>query len=185
MPRSLIPVEIRPHLVPFLFQEFQGITANYNGKKVKAVKISTRNYFGKLIRLLVEKCDTPHTSDKKYSIFLSISEQQLNTRYFGKIYRYVDGRNSFLQIPQEGVTMINEYLEGIFRSNCLFYLDGWSEKEGEQGLNIGILKFIDKYNLLEFGFDPASVKRNYYRWKADENRLKFLTVQSSNRVHNY
>lgn len=185
MPRTLVPVNIRPHLVPFLFQEFQGTEAHLHGRKLKAVKISTRNYFGKLIRLLAKKSDKPAACDKRYAIFLSIAEEERRIECFGKVYRYADGRNSFLHIPEEGVVMINEYLEGLFRNSCLFFLDGWVAKQGEQGLNIGILQFIDKYRLLEFGFDPDSMRRNYYRWKKEDSRLKFITVQSSNQVHNY
>ena len=65
------------------------------------------------------------------------------------------------------------------------YLLGWEEKDGELGLAKGIIKFVDRYNLLEFGFDPSSLRRNYYRWKKDEKRLSFFTNQASNRVHNY
>ena len=185
MSRTLIPANIRPHLVPFLFMEFPGIEASFRGKKVKAVKISTRNSLGKIIRFLAEKSDHPQGCDTTNSIFLSIKNQQREKEYFGKIYTYQDGRSNFLKLPEEGVMLVNDHLESIFRSNMMSYLLGWEEKDGELGLAKGIIKFVDRYNLLEFGFDPSSLRRNYYRWKKDEKRLSFFTNQASNRVHNY
>jgi len=185
MPRVLIPAKIRPHLVPFLFREFPGIDANFNGKKVKAAKVSTRNTLGKLIRLLAEQSDKPGACDKRYPIFLSIEERSRRNEVFGKIYRYTDGTNRSLMLPEEAVVMINEYLEGIFRTYMMSYLIGWEEKKGEASIMKGINRFVEKYNLLEFGFDPNSIRRNYYRWKKDEKRLSFFINQASNRVHNY
>lgn len=185
MPQALIPVNIRPHLVPFLFLEFQGVEATYYNKRVKAVKISTRNMLGKLIRILVAKADLPKSTHKKDAIFLSIKEEQRKTEYFGKIYRYVDGRNSFLYLPEEGVTLINEHLEGVFRSALLFYLDGWVESNGSDTIAQGIKNFLEKYDLENHGFEINALRTNYYRWKKSSKRLHFLVNQASNRVHNF
>lgn len=183
MSRVLIPVNIRPHLVPFLFKEFPGISATYMGKKVKAVKVSSRNTFGKLIRLLAEESDQPPRCDTNYTIFLSLTEIQRGAS--GKVYSFSDGRYSFLKMPAEGVKMINDELESKFRAATLFYLEGWVAKQGPQGLQQGINKLIDQYRLLEFGFDPSSMRRNYYRWKKEQSRLSFIMNQASNKVHNY
>lgn len=185
MPRTLLPVNIRPHLVPFLFLEFPGIDGNFFGKKVKAVKVSTKNTLGKLIRLLAEKSDRPPGKDKSYSMYLSVCEREQNTEYFGKIYLYESGQYSFLYLPPEGAKMINDHLESIFRTAMLYYLDGWVEKEGEQSLVEGIARFMDKYNLWEVNFDPESLRRNYYRLKKAEKRLGFYATQAPNRVQNY
>jgi len=184
MSHTLIPVNIRPHLVAFLFQEFQGVEAQYYNKRVKAVKISTRNTLGKTIRLLVEKADLKPTN-KKSTIFLSIQNKQERTHYFGKVYRYVDGRNSFLYLPEEGVTLINEHLEGIFRTSLLFYLDGWVQQNGNKTLSDGIRKFMETYALEDYGFDLNGLRVNYHRWKIKKNRLQFLVNQSPNRVMNF
>lgn len=185
MPRVNVPVNIRPHLVPFLYLNFKGVDAYINGKHAKAVKISTRNNLGKLIRLLVKKSDGSRACDTTHSIYLSITEQETGTKYFGRVYGYADGRSSFLELPEEGVRMINEHLEGYFRASLMFFLLGWEAKGGDKELQKGVNHFVDKYRLLEFGFDPESLRRNFYRWKKQENRLSFLANQASNRVKNY
>lgn len=84
-------------------------------------------------------------------------------------------------LPEEAVVMINDYLEGIFRTSLMSYLIGWEEKEGEESIVAGINKFIEKYNLLEFGFDPESIRRQFYRLKKDSHQLKFFVTAVSYR----
>lgn len=185
MPRTLIPANIRPHLVAFLFMEFRGVDANIEGRKAKAIKVSTRNSLGKIIRLLVQKTDRKKACDESHSIYLSITEQKSGTEYFGRIYRYSDGRSSFLELPEEGVRIINDHLESVFRTSMMFFLLGWESKGGEKEVQKGLNKFMDQYRLLEFGFDPESLRRNFYRWKKQEQRLSFFANKASNRVKNY
>lgn len=48
-----IPVKLRDHLIPFLFQEMEGITASHDGQKVKMIRLlpssSLANYLYALI----------------------------------------------------------------------------------------------------------------------------------------
>ncbi len=182
MSRTLIPVKIRPHLVPFLFREFTGVDAHYQNRRVKAVRVSLTNSLGKIIRYLAEKSDVKPVCDQKYAIFLSITEQisPNQTQYFGKVYRFIDGRSSFLKIPEEGQRLINDHLESIFRTSMMYYVQGCDE--GEVGISNGIKLFMDKYELWQFGFDPESLRRNYYRWRKEEKRLSFFTNNLSHRM---
>ena len=46
---KLIPVQIRPHLIPFLFKEMEGSEASYMEQKSKSIKIS--NNVGDIIKM--------------------------------------------------------------------------------------------------------------------------------------
>lgn len=166
MARALVPVYIKPHLIPFLYQHFKSDDkACINGKKVKAVLINSHTSFGATIRLLIRKSNTKARCDKNPSIFLSLQEYEDYRSYFGVIYKSADGRSSFLELPQEGVVFINNTLQEMMDNAMLYFIKGFHEKEGLQGLSVGIHLFIEKYNLFEFGYDVAAIRQKYYRWR--------------------
>ena len=170
MSRTLVPVYIKPKLVLFMYHQFKSDTkACINGKRVKAVKITNKTHLGRSIKLLLKKSNSKPLKDITYSLFLSIEEQTRNNKYFGVAYKKVDGRYSYLEIPEEGVKYINDELEEAMHNSMFFFIDGFHNKEGRQGLEHGINIFCQRYNLFEFGYDVHSIRRRYYRWlKATE-----------------
>ena len=164
MPRQLVPVTIKPYLIPFLYQHFKGETARINNKRVKSVIIDTRTPFGKMIRFLAKNRTTKKACDTTHSFFFSLREQQSNREYFGNIYKYQDGRSSLLEFDQEAIDFINEELEDHLLNSMMFFLLGWHHKEGEAGLSKGIQQFCVKYELFEYGYDVAAIRRRFYRW---------------------
>lgn len=165
MSRVLVPVYIKPYLVPFLYQHFKADEkAQINGKKVKSVIIDKRTNFGKTIRLLVKKTHQKEDCVTTPTFFFSIQEKQEKDDYFGVIYNSQDGRSSYLEMPEEGVLFINERLEEKLLECMMFFIYGYHSKEGKKGLMKGIDIFLDKYNLYDHGYDVAAVRRKYYRW---------------------
>lgn len=173
---QVIPVKIKPYLVPFFYKEFQGEEALFFGIRVKAVKVKTDNSLGKIIRLMCVKADKPLRDKENFNIFLKINDQENNR--FGQIYRCHSGRNSFLMLPEEGVTLINDYLEDIFKTSFIHYIDAY-KTSSDNSVNNAIYEFMTKYELLDEGLDPESLRRNYYRWSKDEKRLSFFHQKKS------
>ena len=164
MSRTLVPVTIKPHLIPFLYQHFKGDTARINNKSVKSVVIDTRTPFGKMIRFLAKKSSQKKGCDITYSIFFSLEEFPRHRKYFGQFYRYESGVNSFLLFDQEGIDYINSELEDQLNTSMMFFLLGWHQNDGELGLAKGIQLFCVKYDLFEYGYDVAAIRRRFYRW---------------------
>ena len=164
MSRTLVPVTIKPHLIPFLYQHFKGETARINNKSVKSVVIDTRTPFGKMIRFLAKKSNQKKGCDITYSIFFSLEEMPRRREYFGQVYKYESGVNSFLYFDQEAIYFINAELEDQLNTSMMFFLMGWHQKEGDQGLVKAIQRFCVKYDLFEFGYDVAAIRRQFYRW---------------------
>jgi len=170
MSRTLVPVTIKPHLVPFLYQHFKGETARINNKRVKSVVVDTRTPFGKMIRFLAKQKPKKKGCDTTYSIFFSLEEFPRGRKYFGQFYKYESGQNSFLHFDPEAIEFINAELEDHLNTSMMFFLLGWHQKEGEQGLAKGIQRFCVKYDLFEYGYDVAAIRRQFYRWlKKTEN----------------
>jgi len=174
---QLIPVYIKPNLIPFLLKEFSGIDAHYFNKKVKAVEIDVRTPFGSFIRLQMEKLDYPIKNIKKYNMFLMVKENEyMSCKTFGKLYSYTKGNNNFLHLPKYAVDSINEYLNCVFKVSIFNYIDAWSHNGNKDSIIEGIFSFMEKYDMLDTEFNPESIRRSYYRWKKKEQgKLRFFT----------
>jgi hypothetical protein len=180
---SIVPVQIRPHLIPFFFQEFDGEEASYLNKKVTAVKISTKSSLGKMMRLFMMKVEKP-TRVQHYQLYLSVADNPDGKEYEGSYFKYESGTNSFLELPADVNKEINNLLEDIFRISFIFFVDGYMQ-EGKPNITQGINKFIDKYELLEFGFCNEKLRQLYYRERDKNRRLSRLQNRPANRVTNY
>lgn len=183
MSRSVVPVNIRPHLVPFLFNEFQGVEENYLHSKVKAAKISTRTVIGKMIRILTEKTETPIKASK-YNVFLSIQDVEAGS-FFGGVYKFQSGTYSFLRLPEVGSELLNEYLEDYFRLTLISFVLGYSVKHEKGDISTAINIFLDTFNLREYGFSAPTLRKIYDRESKPGARLSRLQKATSNRVLNY
>lgn len=162
---SVVPIKIKEHLVPFFFKETKGDEAMYLNKKVKAAIFSAEaSSVGKIIRMLMVKCGQP-LKVSNFNLFLTISDEGGTKRYKGEFYKQESGRNSFLKLPEEANKDINDLLEDMFRMAFTSYIDGCIENNGEAVIVYAIDKFIDKYDLLEFGFCNDTLRRLYYREK--------------------
>lgn len=165
---QVIPVYIRPKLIPFLSQTFYGTEARYLNKHVKAIDIDVSTPLGSFIRLQMDKIDYPVRDISKYNMFFHIRD--VEPRCFGRLYSYSKGKNSFLHLPKHAVDNINDYLENIFKTALFNFLEAWEHTD--KSCFEGILAFMDKHNLLDYDFNAESLRRAYYRYKNETNKLK-------------
>lgn len=162
----VVPIVIRPHLVPFFFKECDGKEENYGRHRVKMVYFSPQfSSLGRVIRLLMVKAGCPLNVDN-FNLYMSINNEGKAKRYQGLFYKVESGRNSFLQLPPETTEDINDLMEDLFRMSFVSYINGCAEQKGE--VVAAINKFIEKYELLEFGFSNESLRRLYYRDKKND-----------------
>ena len=162
MSRSIVPVHIRPHLVPFFFEEFEGIEALYLNKRVKAAKISTSKPLGTILRMLIEKSNLP-ARPEKFQMYLSILDRERSKQFFGQFYKYESGKNSFLRLPEEGVKLVNDHLESVFRTSMIYFIEGHIAENDKGEVRRAIDLFLIKYELYEHSFENESLRRYYYR----------------------
>lgn len=166
---SVVPANIRPHLIPYFFKEFEGKEALYLGKKVHAVRISTTSSLGHWMRLFMIKVDVPDRNTDHYNLFLTVEDTPSgNKKYEGNYYRYESGARSFLTLPTDVNKALNDLLEDIFRMAFVSFVDGYvnartDKKVNDNGVVDAINIFIDKYDLLEVGLSTESMRQVYYR----------------------
>jgi hypothetical protein len=180
-----VPVTIRPHLVPFFFKASEGKEAAYANKKVKAVLFSsTASTVGIIMRLLMIKADKP-LAVKDFNLFITVSDFGDQKKYTGEFYRHVNGKNHFLYLPAEANNVINNLLEDIFRMAFYSYVSGAIEHNEEAMVVRAIDAFIDKYDLLEFGFSNDTLRRLYYREKKNNKIVARFQSGKHPNVMNY
>ena len=177
---SLIPCEIRSHLVPFLFEQFEGKEASYQGVKVSSIRFLPSS---SIASFLYELTDYKKKRGKQdhFIMFLSV-ERKKNLSYSGMIYTDTRGIKEKLMLPEEKVKAFNNLLEDIFRIALVFHVKG-CVMAGTSVMN-AIETFAKAYDLEENGIEAENLRQLYYREKKT-NLFSRLQFQSSNRVMNY
>lgn len=182
---QIVPIIIRPHLVPFFFKESEGKEAAYLNKQVKSVLFSsTASSIGCIIRLLMEKGDK-YLDVKDFNLFLTVSDSGENKKYSGEFYRHVNGRNSILYLPEPANHYINNILEDIFRMAFFSYVEGAIENNSEAMVVRAIDTFIDKYDLLEFGFSNDTLRTLFYRERKKNKIISRFQNKKNGNIMNY
>jgi hypothetical protein len=162
---SIVPVSIRPHLIPFFFKEFEGQEAKYLGQKVKAIRVPTSSSLGCMMRMFMVKVEKPAKVIDHYQLYLSVADNPGGGKaYEGNYYKFESGSRSFLELPAEVNKDINNLLEDIYRITFVSFMDGFMTAK-DAIINDGLNQFIDKYDLLEVGQTTDSMRQLYYREK--------------------
>lgn len=183
MSQSVVPIQIRKHLIPYFYKEFQGIEANYLNKKVKAAKINMNSSIGFLLQVTLEKSDKPVVADK-FTMFISVTNFDGVRSADAKIFKCVSGKHSFLRVPDQINNRINDLLEDQFRVAFVSYIEGRLESDRKLKVRDAIIQFMEKYELDESGFEMRSLWRLLNREQKKE-RLSRMQNMSTNRVLNY
>lgn len=182
---SIVPIIIRQHLVPFFFKESEGELFNYAGTRGKSVLFSPMvSTVGRIIRLLMVKSGKP-LKIENFNLYLSISDTPSGKNYQGQFYKHESGRNSFLMLPEEANNDINDLLEDIFRMSFVSYINGCIENNEEAVIVFAIDKWINKYDLLEFGFSNDTLRQLYYREKKNGKIIARFQKKKSVTIMNY
>jgi len=173
-----VPVHIKPHLVAFFFKEMEGEEINYLNFKAKAITLAFSSSLSKFLRITLQKADIPVKLDN-YRILLSISDKR---EYKGSIYKLDNGSKHFLSLPEEINNDINDLLEDIFRIAFIYYILGHSESNSGKCVRAAVLRFIDNYELLEFGFDVEGLRRMYYREVKNNSSMSRLARKKNSAI---
>lgn len=176
----LIPCEIRPHLVPFLFEQFEGRRASYQGETVSSIRFLPSSSIASFLYELMEYKKKRGKQDH-FLMYLTI-EKKTSFTYSGMIYTDSRGVKEKLMLPEEKVKAFNNLLEDIFRIALVFNVKG-SVQAGMSVIN-SLEAFAKEYGLEENGMEVENLRQLYYREKKT-NLFSRLQYQSSNRVMNY
>lgn len=182
---SVVPIQIRPHLVPFFFRVFEGVEVAYTNRRVKACKIHMNSSIGFILRVSMEKANIP-VDAQRFNMYLSISDEEKAQRSaFGRIYKLRSGKNSFLQVPQDVNDKVNDLLEDQFRVTFVGYVEGMLAVGSGIQVKDAIASFMEKYELDEFGMELTSLWRLLNREQKKNAPLSRMQKSSTNQVANY
>lgn len=194
MAQNLLSTYIRPHLIPFLYEELQGDTkAAYANKKVKIVRVTKKSPLGQLLHIFKSRATSKDYAEKieKFNIFISLDENSNEASKVSVTEGYhvkrVHNQNKDLTLLKEDIKCINDMLESIFRISLLQYLKGYiKENTDSNKVKQGIHLFMLEYNLYEYPIDPENLRDFYYYNTKEEkdyllNRLKTpVSAKSTN-----
>jgi hypothetical protein len=180
---ELATTTIRPHLIPFFFEEMEGAAASYEGQKVKMIRLLPSSSLANYLYTQIE-FEKKQQGSEPYDHFLLYLSIRTNSFFVlsGTIYLDQKGVKTELKMSLEKVRNLNNLLEDIFRTAMVFFIDGY--KLGGLGIKKGIALFMDKYNFIEYNFDPESFRKMYYEQKK-KKLLNRFQKRASNQVIGY
>jgi len=180
---ELLPFSLRDHLVPFFFNEFKSHeTVVMPDVRTKAIKLNKHSSLCRIIGLVHSRYEED-TQRYEYKLQFKIKEERGIKRYQSVLYK--NHRNIFepLAFERADNLFINGFFEDIFRTAFLYYVSGYSELAQHGTVTAAIHDFMDKYELLETGFDPEALRVLFYRERND-NKLSRFQHKIANRVTN-
>lgn len=175
-----IPVKIRPHLVPFLFKEFEGKQASYSSRTAKSVIFLPSSSITSYLYTQLNYKKTTRKQDK-FILYLIIDVTSKKT-YRGTVFIDKKGVKETLYMDEQQVTDLNNLLEDLFRVSMTSYIEACLECS--LSLAKAIRQIMIKYDLEEVGFDEESLRQFFYREKKTPKLFRFQS-KSANRVVNY
>lgn len=176
-----IPVTIKPHLIPFLFNELEGDSdAAIPERKVKLVHITRRSTMGVILLILQERITPDYDLEKitGHSIFLSVEKNLSGNK--ATLFRRVKNRDTLLELLPEDVAFFNEFLENIFRNTMVSFVNGFKSRDDEHQVREAIHRFMLKHNLYETNIDPESLRAEYYRAQKKKGSLQRFQFRNKN-----
>lgn len=182
--KELVPFRLRDHLVPFLFNEFKTeesvVMPDFLTKVIKLHKTSSLSRTINLVHSKYE--DNTHLYD--YRIQFSIKTVRGGKKYESFIYKTQKDVHEMMCFSKADNQYINGFFEDIFRTAFIYYVNGAKQFAGS-GTTKAVNDFIDRYDLLELGFDTEALRVLYYRETAKEHKLTRFQHRISNRVYNH
>lgn len=177
MNRTLIPVNLRPHLVSFFYQQFDSYEVELYGKRVNEVKIHTRSVLGRYIRMMVCRIDKPILNfETNFNIIFSINDTERSKIFSTDKYKFVDGTKTFLFIPDYFEKDLNELLQKEFETSLFYFIEGYRANNEYGAMREGARLFMDRYDLYEHGYSYAAIEQIYMRAKRDNKAfVKFCS----------
>lgn len=183
MATSVVPVQLRSHLIPFFSKQFNANTeAHYLNQKVKACKIDIKSSIGKMIRIALEKCDYP-VKPKDFFIYFQVPNKIKKS--VADIYVSANGANSFLQVPPEVANDINDLFEDFLRYTLVVKVQEVKRYAPNISIDVLISDFMEEYELDNYGIKKSALRRMCDREIEKGSLLSRFQNRSSRAVKSY
>jgi|JI7StandDraft_1071085.scaffolds.fasta_scaffold05448_6 hypothetical protein len=175
---NIVPLELRPHLIPFLYKEFEGVEYQYLKEKVKVCKVDTRSTFGFTIITTLKKVDYPVKPNSKFYVYIGFNVDGITA----KMYKLENYEDTFLMVPDCVKENINDILEDQFRMAFQFHSRGMMKADKTLKLKDVVADFMQEYEMDEYGFELASMLKVLSRGK--EHKLSRIQNQTPRTLRN-
>jgi len=191
--KELEPFKLRDHLVPFLFDEFKSEqTVIMPGLKTKAIKLNRRSSLCRIITMVHARydekvCVEPNSPGITYDYKLQFSIKMGlgGMKYESSLYKSYKHIYEKLYFSKSDNQVVNGFFEDIFRTAFIYYVSSAKDDAKCGNIRAAINRFMDKYELLELGFDNEALRVLYYRETGKENKLSRFQHKMANKVYNF
>lgn len=155
-------------------------SATTENRKVKLIKITKNSNIGLLLIILQERITPDYNLEKitGHTLFLTVEKNISGNK--ATLFRRVNSTNYELELIEEDVYFFNEFLENIFRTSLVSFINGFARSQGEKKVREAIHQFMVKHDLYEYSIDPETLRQEYYRSQKKNMTLHRFQFRGAN-----
>jgi hypothetical protein len=184
LPMIKVPIQIRPHLIPFLYYDFKNISDDSFDKiSTKSCEIKKDTAIGKIVLAILENQDCINVNKKLY-IYFSVPKN-INKASCAHIYQIKKNKEELVKVPEKIAKDLNYIFQDFFLFAFVNSIKNIKKYAPHEKVKDLILDFMNKYNLDEYGFRLDSLRRLYDRDVKNDQLLFRFNTKCSNRVLNF
>ncbi len=164
---NIYPIQVPGYVISFVQKEIQGVHHLEGNDDYSVISIEPNSIFGMFFsRLLKNSCKV-----KEYRLlFYTKNKTKASTNVLE--YHKTGSFNADLSFDQ--IDYFFKFIDSLFRQNFFFFVKGFclgkenAHSSQQEAINI----FIDKYDLLEYGYSYNQLRRLYYSFLKEGSATK-------------
>ncbi|GEM_PF-3497639 len=173
---NIAPVEVPGYIIPYIIRECAGVHLEQQGDFFADIRIEPNSVFGMFLTRTIR----PDYKVKFYQIRIFTRKVGLQRAFSSDILEYKNNAEFQIDLSFTDLDNFYRFLDSIFNASFYFFLQGFCDgnTQDREKIKNGINKFIDRYDLLEYGFNENQLRIMYYRYRTAGGGVSFINNKS-------
>lgn len=159
---KIAPIEVPGYIIPYLTKECAGIYTENSGENFTDIRIEPTSVFG----MFLTRALRPNYRVKFYQLTIYSRRIGRKTAFSTDILEFKNNAEFQIDLSFDDLANFYRFLDTLFNTSFYFFMSGFIYgSESNQKIKDGINVFIDRYDLLEYGFNENQMRMMYYRYR--------------------
>lgn len=159
---KVAPIEVPGYIIPFITKECAGIYTEKAGENFTEIRIEPTSVFG----MFLTRTLRPNYKVRFYQLTIYSRRIGRQTAFSTNILEFKNNAEFQIDLSFGDLENFYRFLDTIFNTSFYFFMSGFCySSSSSQKIKDGINIFIDRYDLLEYGFNESKMRIMYWRYR--------------------
>lgn len=169
------PIEVPGYIIPYITKECAGIFTEGAGENFTEIRIEPTSVFG----MFLTRTLRPDYKVKFYQLTIYSRKIGNKTAFSTDILEFKNNAEFQIDLSFEDLENFYRFLDTLFNTSFYFFMSGFCYGcDDKKKIKNGINTFIDKYDLLEYGFNENQMRILYWRYRNNGSVSAFRNNKS-------